>query len=330
MKERVRAECELGRRRCAMGKVKSFVLVLWVVLLASAAFLASALANEIWVTPAPGSSGATTSSGNWPVSPSPWVAFSFVVPDNMTAFTSAKLVVIGRTSATVSYNLGLSIAGNGDPQNSYTDSATGLKAKVVKSQLQEIDLSTYIPTDPGGFNIGPGDYLGMTIQFPIPVAANILGLRFQYEGPAGPPGPQGEKGEKGDTGATGETGPMGPAGSQGPAGPQGPQGLQGPQGPPGPAVSDARFGTGTAWGTAGYGGECVLGEVILSAARWVTGIPATGQLLQIQQNQALYAVMGATYGGDGMTTFALPDLRSAAPNGLTYSICDYGVFPSGR
>lgn len=35
-----------------------------------------------------------------------------------------------------------------------------------------------------------------------------------------------------------------------------------------------------------------------------------GQLLPISQNDALYALIGTTYGGDGVTTFALPDLRS--------------------
>lgn len=35
-----------------------------------------------------------------------------------------------------------------------------------------------------------------------------------------------------------------------------------------------------------------------------------GQLLAINQNQALFALLGTTYGGDGRTTFALPDLRS--------------------
>lgn len=38
-----------------------------------------------------------------------------------------------------------------------------------------------------------------------------------------------------------------------------------------------------------------------------------GQLLPIAQNQALYALLGTTYGGDGRTTFALPDLRSRVP-----------------
>ncbi len=38
-----------------------------------------------------------------------------------------------------------------------------------------------------------------------------------------------------------------------------------------------------------------------------------GQLLAINQNQALFAVLGATYGGNGQTNFALPDLRGRVP-----------------
>jgi microcystin-dependent protein len=38
-----------------------------------------------------------------------------------------------------------------------------------------------------------------------------------------------------------------------------------------------------------------------------------GQLLPINQNQALFSLLGTTYGGDGRTTFALPDLRGRAP-----------------
>ncbi|MEL6637827.1 MAG: tail fiber protein, partial [Bacteroidota bacterium] len=34
-----------------------------------------------------------------------------------------------------------------------------------------------------------------------------------------------------------------------------------------------------------------------------------GQLLPINQNQALFSILGTTYGGDGRTTFQLPDLR---------------------
>jgi microcystin-dependent protein len=38
-----------------------------------------------------------------------------------------------------------------------------------------------------------------------------------------------------------------------------------------------------------------------------------GQLLPIAQNSALFSLVGTTYGGDGRTTFGLPDLRSRAP-----------------
>lgn len=38
-----------------------------------------------------------------------------------------------------------------------------------------------------------------------------------------------------------------------------------------------------------------------------------GQTLTIAQNSALYAVLGITYGGDGRTTFALPNLQGRAP-----------------
>lgn len=38
-----------------------------------------------------------------------------------------------------------------------------------------------------------------------------------------------------------------------------------------------------------------------------------GQLLSISQNTALFSLLGTTYGGDGRTTFALPDLRGRVP-----------------
>lgn len=38
-----------------------------------------------------------------------------------------------------------------------------------------------------------------------------------------------------------------------------------------------------------------------------------GQFLPINQNQALFSLLGTTFGGNGQTTFALPDLRGRAP-----------------
>jgi len=40
-----------------------------------------------------------------------------------------------------------------------------------------------------------------------------------------------------------------------------------------------------------------------------------GQLLSIAQNTALFSILGTTYGGNGQTTFALPDLRGRFPVG---------------
>ena len=43
---------------------------------------------------------------------------------------------------------------------------------------------------------------------------------------------------------------------------------------------------------------------------WAT---CDGQILPINQNQSLFALLGTTYGGDGRTSFALPDLRGRTP-----------------
>lgn len=48
-----------------------------------------------------------------------------------------------------------------------------------------------------------------------------------------------------------------------------------------------------------------------------------GQLMAIDQNTALFALVGTTYGGDGQTTFGLPDLRGRAP------VHTSGSFPMG-
>ncbi|ALL04363.1 hypothetical protein AQ505_01925 [Pedobacter sp. PACM 27299] len=41
-------------------------------------------------------------------------------------------------------------------------------------------------------------------------------------------------------------------------------------------------------------------------------MPCNGQLIEIQQNTALYSLLGTAYGGDGQRTFGLPDLRGRA------------------
>ncbi len=61
--------------------------------------------------------------------------------------------------------------------------------------------------------------------------------------------------------------------------------------------------------------EAFIGEIRLVAFSFAPRFWAlcNGQTLSIQQNQALFSLLGTTYGGNGQTTFALPDLRSRAP-----------------
>lgn len=54
-----------------------------------------------------------------------------------------------------------------------------------------------------------------------------------------------------------------------------------------------------------------------------------GALLQIASNQALYALLGINYGGDGRTTFGLPNMIGMEPTpGVSYYIATMGYFPS--
>ncbi|MCC5809402.1 MAG: phage tail protein [Ectothiorhodospiraceae bacterium] len=61
--------------------------------------------------------------------------------------------------------------------------------------------------------------------------------------------------------------------------------------------------------------EPFLGEIRLFSLNFAPNGWAlcNGQLLPINQNQALFALLGTTYGGNGTTTFALPDLRGRMP-----------------
>ena len=60
-----------------------------------------------------------------------------------------------------------------------------------------------------------------------------------------------------------------------------------------------------------------IGEIIMFAGNFAPRGWAfcDGQLLPISQNSALFSILGTTYGGDGRTTFGLPDLRGRVPIG---------------
>ena len=73
-----------------------------------------------------------------------------------------------------------------------------------------------------------------------------------------------------------------------------------------------------------YVGEIRIFSMGFAPKGWAL---CNGQLLSIQQNQALFSLLGTTYGGNGTTTFQLPDLRGRvalnagrAPSGSTYNL----------
>lgn len=61
--------------------------------------------------------------------------------------------------------------------------------------------------------------------------------------------------------------------------------------------------------------ERYVGEIYMTAGNWcpIDSQEANGQLIQVSENQILYAVIGNTYGGTAGITFALPDLRGLSP-----------------
>ncbi len=75
--------------------------------------------------------------------------------------------------------------------------------------------------------------------------------------------------------------------------------------------------------------QAFIGSVLLFAGNFPPRNWAfcNGQLMSIAQNSALFSILGTTYGGDGVTTFALPDLRGAVavsagqmPGGSNYGL----------
>ena len=64
-------------------------------------------------------------------------------------------------------------------------------------------------------------------------------------------------------------------------------------------------------------GNQLIGSIMLFAGNFAPRNWAycEGQLLAINTNQALFSILGTTYGGDGRTSFGLPDLRGRVPIG---------------
>lgn len=170
-------------------------------------------------------------------------------------------------------------------------------------------------------------------------------------GPEGPTGPEGPAGPTGPTGPTGPIGPPGPQGEAAPLYNGEPPinvdnnvltiGLN-----PATAVGDLLTWDGNNWIAkqpepeppqtldnmqpflgvnyivalqglypSRNGSEPFIAEIIMFGGNFAPRGWAfcDGQLLSIAQNSALFSILGTTYGGDGRTNFALPDLRGRVP-----------------
>lgn len=68
--------------------------------------------------------------------------------------------------------------------------------------------------------------------------------------------------------------------------------------------------------------EFFIGQIMMTGFNFAPKFWAqcNGQLLPINQNQALFSLLGTQYGGNGTTNFALPDLRSRTPVGYASSV----------
>ena len=174
----------------------------------------------------------------------------------------------------------------------------------------------------------------------IPGATGPQG-EIGLQGIPGATGPQGEigiQGPQGNVGLQGPTGPQGNVGIQGERGEQGIQGIQGIQGPTGNvgppgANNDAGGGTGhpnmqpylavnfiinidgsfpnpNVVSATPYLGEIRLMAGSIVPKGWMI---CDGAMLLKNDYMLLFGVIGNMFGGDAITTFALPDFRSRVP-----------------
>lgn len=75
--------------------------------------------------------------------------------------------------------------------------------------------------------------------------------------------------------------------------------------------------------------EPFIGQIQLFAFNFVPAgwLLCDGQMLSVSQNIQLFYLLGTAFGGNGTTTFAVPDLRKVAPPNTHYCIAVQGIFP---
>lgn len=77
--------------------------------------------------------------------------------------------------------------------------------------------------------------------------------------------------------------------------------------------------------------DYLLGEIELFPYTFVPmgWMLCNGTILQVMQSQALFSLIGNKFGGNGSTTFAIPNLLNDTPvAGMNYYICISGIYPT--
>ena len=76
--------------------------------------------------------------------------------------------------------------------------------------------------------------------------------------------------------------------------------------------------------------EPLLGQIAAFAFTFTPAgwIPCDGRLVSVELYPALFQLIGTTYGGDGQTTFGVPNVPPISPQGPQYCILPFGNYPS--
>ena len=81
----------------------------------------------------------------------------------------------------------------------------------------------------------------------------------------------------------------------------------------------------------GGGNEMFIGQIVMFPFPYDTSgfMRCDGRILQINQYNALFSLIGTNYGGNGVNDFKIPDMRKMSPNkNIWYHIYTFGILPS--
>jgi hypothetical protein len=142
------------------------------VALALAALATPAAADELWVAPG---EKADVAVGDWGLTPAGEAHFTFAVPDALDRFVGAQVLVIGKKSGAITYDLHLSVSRDGESRNLFTADAAGLPATLIANELAALDASPLFPALAAG-----EDVVALHFRASPLGDLRVVGLRFEF------------------------------------------------------------------------------------------------------------------------------------------------------